>query len=142
MQETVIDALSVKQVSYFEAFSPALSTKNINKDYTQSGVTLTVQKIEYAQDETRIYVSVKNDSKYDADVYTSQAVAVQDGKQIKQTEDAYGDDYPSIDEVKSGASADGIIVFPKLNQDKETKVTVSAYSDNWEADMKDFVFSF
>ena len=136
----MVEAETLEVGGYDDIYAPAESTKNIGETKDQHGVSVTLDRIEYAKGEARVYVSVKNDSGATASIYTFNAKAIQDGKQFEH-QDNYEAGYDNdIGEVLDGASKDGVIRFKGLDPDKGFKLTMEAYSDNWEIELEDFVF--
>ena len=135
-----IEADTIEIGTYDELYAPAESTKTVGETQDQHGVKLTLDRIEYAKGEARVYVSVKNESGYTASIYTYDAKAIQDGKQFEH-EDNYEAGYDDdLGEILDGASKDGIIRFKGLDPEKPVKIQIGAYSDNFDIDMEDYVF--
>ena len=137
-----ISADTIEKSTYQDVVAPTKEEKKVNKKATQYDVTMEVSKVEYADEETRIYVKVKNDSKYDVSIYLdSSSKVIQEGKQF-EPETNYEADYPSIDEVAGGAEKEGILAVKALDPKKKAKLKVDVYSDNYEIDMKEFEIEF
>lgn len=135
-----IEAESIETGGYDDIYAPAESTKEIGETKEQHGVSVTLDRIEYAKGEARVYLTVKNESGYQASIYTSDAKAIQDGKQFDH-EDNYEAGYEGdIGDVLDGASKEGIIRFKGLDPEKPVKIQIGAYSDNFDIDMEDYVF--
>lgn len=112
-----IQATSVEKISAAEAIT-AEKTIDVNQTVTKGAYNATVTKVDFTKDETRIYLTIKNDSGATFDVYADQGKIVQNGKQ-------YDADYSGLyemisTEIKSGASAEGIIAFPKVEENTFT----------------------
>ena len=136
----LINAESLEIGGYDDLYAPAENTKEVGETQDQHGVNVTVDRVEYARDEARVYVSVKNESGATASIYTFNARAIQDGKQFDH-QDNYEAGYDSdIGEVLDGASKEGVIRFKGLDPDKGFKLTMEAYSDDWEIELQDYVF--
>lgn len=136
-----IAADSIVAGPYQEIIAPAKTTKDEAKDVETNDVTFTVSKVEYAETETRIYLAVKNDSSDKVSVYSTLAKVVQDGKQY-ETEFNYLGDYPEIDEVVAGASADGIVAVKPLDPEKEAELILEPLSDNYEVEFGEVKIKF
>ena len=135
-----IDAESIEIGGYDDIYAPAESTKEVGETKEQHGVSVTLDRIEYAKGEARVYVSVKNESGYQASIYTYDAKAIQDGKQFEH-EDNYEAGYDGdIGDVLDGASKEGILRFKGLDPEKPVKIQIGAYSDNYDIEMEDYVF--
>ena len=136
----MIEAESLEIGGYDDLYAPAESTKEIGETKDQYGVSVTLDRIEYAKGEARVYLTVKNESGYAASIYTYDAKAIQEGKQFEH-EDNYEAGYDGdIGEVLDGASKDGILRFKGLDPEKPVKIQIEAYSDNWDIEMEDYVF--
>lgn len=136
----LINAESLEVGGYDDLYAAAEKTKEVGETKDQHGVSVTIDRVEYAQDEARVYVSVNNSSCDTASIYTFNAKAIQDGKQFEH-EDNYNAGYDSdIGEVLDGASKEGIIRFKGLDPDKGFELTLEAYSENWDIELEDYVF--
>ena len=136
----LINAESLEVGGYDDIYAPAESTKEIGETKEQHGVSVTIDRIEYAKGEARVYLTVKNESGYQASIYTSDAKAIQDGKQFDH-EDNYEAGYEGdIGDILDGASKEGVIRFKGLDPEKPVKIQIGAYSDNYDIDMEDYVF--
>ena len=136
----LIEAESLDVGGYDDIYAPAETTRELGETQDQHGVSVTLDRIEYARDEARVYLTVRNDSGYTASIYTFNAKAIQDGKQFEH-EDNYEAGYDGdIGEVVDGAGKDGILRFRGLDPKKPVKILIGAYSDNYDIDMEDYVF--
>lgn len=136
----LINADTLEVGGYDDIYAPAESTKEIGETKDQHGVSVTLDRIEYAKGEARVYLSVSNESGYQASIYTYDAKAVQDGKQFEHEEN-YEAGYDSdIGDVLDGASKEGMLRFKGLDPEKPFKIQIGAYSDNYDIDMEDYVF--
>ena len=136
----LIEAESLDVGGYDDIYAPAETTRELGETQDQHGVSVTLDRIEYARDEARVYLTVRNESGYTASIYTFDAKAIQDGKQFEH-EDNYEAGYDGdIGEVVDGAGKDGILRFRGLDPEKPVKILIGAYSDNYDIDMEDYVF--
>lgn len=136
----LIKADTLEVGGYDDVYAPAESTKEIGETKDQHGVSVTLDRVEFAKGEARVYVTVKNESGATASIYTYDAKAIQDGKQFEHEDNYEADDYSDIGEVLDGASKEGVIRFKGLDPDKGFKLTMGAYSDNWDIELEDYVF--
>ena len=129
-----VTATSVKKITAAEAF-PATKTVEVDKTVEKGKYKATVSKVDFTEDETRIYLTVQNDSKSDFDNYPDQGVIVQNGKQY---EAEWNDYYPEpATELKSGVSSESIITFKKVD---ESDFTFSF--QGYDGDYNEVNFSF
>lgn len=98
-------------------------------------------KVEFADNETRVYVTIINNGAGRLSLYDYDAVIIQDGKQFN-TETNYEAGYPDINkEISIGVTLDGIMAFTAIEQ-KSFQLQMRGYSDNYEADSGDLEFTF
>ncbi len=135
-----ITAVSIEKISYIDAARPTISTKTVNKTITQNDVSITIEKIEFAEKETRVYVSVVNNSDDTFSMSDWNSIVTQNGKQYSY-ESNYSADYDTIqDSLRKGISDEGILTFPALDSNSPLTVFITGYSDNWAVDFEEFEF--
>jgi hypothetical protein len=123
-----ITADTVSVVDATAAASPATTTLG-RATSTQHGITLLVRKVELADDETRVFLKIRNASSSKFSFYGSSGKAVQRGRQF---ESEYNSDYPELStDLLPGASTSGVIVFPPLDP-KGLTLHLEGSSDNYE----------
>lgn len=132
---------SIEIVSYAEAAAPSLKTVELSGvTQDQYGYSVTVHKVEFAEKETRVYVSIQNNGSSSFSVYSFNTKIVQDGKQYEE-ERNYRADYPEIQtDLQPGASTQGVIAFPAMNQ-SDFQIIFEGYSDNWDESIEDYTFN-
>ena len=135
-----LTAESIEKTTYVDSFGKADTTWEFSdQSATQSDVTVDITKVEFAADETRIYVTATNNSSDNIGLFGSSAKVVQNGQQYEQTFN-YNAEYPSLsDEILPGASSSGVICFEKLDT-SEFQFYLDGYSDNWEVEFEPFTF--
>ena len=135
-----LTAESIEKTTYVDSFGKADTTWEFSdQSATQSDVTVDITKVEFAADETRVYVTATNNSSDNIGLFGNSAKVVQNGQQYEQTFN-YNVEYPSLsDEILPGASSSGVICFEKLDV-SEFQFYLDGYSDNWEAEFEPFTF--
>jgi hypothetical protein len=137
----VIDADSVEIVDYVTAVSPTIKSIDINKEIDQQGFVVTLQKIELAEKQTRVYLKVNNKS--DSTVYlnSSSTKLLVENKQLEQ-EYVFESGLPELQsEILSGVESEGVIVYPAVDVNTQTlKLHAEGYSDNYNITIDPFVF--
>lgn len=110
-----------------------------NKTINQFGYIITVEKIEFADDETRVYVKAENTSSNKFNIYKYSAKILQGLKQYNQS-DNYEANYPELQsELQPGVVSEGILVFPTINQNN-MKLIIGGSSSDWNIDINDYSF--
>lgn len=135
-----IKADSIEKVDYVSAFSPAIKTVEINEEIDQDGYVMGVEKIEFAEKETRIYINVINNTEDNIRFSNYQSKLIQGSNQFKEKEE-YNRDYPEIDsEVFPGVTEEGIIVFPKIDREEDIRLYLVGRSDDFDIKYEPFIF--
>ena len=134
-----IDASECEIIDYKSAVAPTSKEIQVNQTKKQHGYAITVQKVELASSETRVYVKVDNKGSDSFTVYTFDAKIAQDGKQYSE-QDNWNADYPEIQtDLLVGNSTEGIITFPSIDE-APFKIYLEGHSENWNEDFKPFIF--
>lgn len=126
----LVDATRVEVVPATAAAAPASRTLRRKVD-NQYGITLQVKKVEFSDNETRVFVALSNRSGAKFNFYSYSALAISGGRQVEST---FSDiEYPEIaDTIQTGARSSGVIVFPKMNPRKKLTLTFEGNSDNFD----------
>ncbi|HIW21624.1 MAG TPA: hypothetical protein H9887_06340 [Candidatus Dorea intestinavium] len=135
----LIETNKIEVTDYITAVVP--TTKEItltDSTITQHDVSITYEKIQFSDLETRIYLSATNNSNDTFNLHTYSAKIIQNGQQIEASFANYDADYPEVaTSLLAGASSSGIIVFPAL-EETNFQIYLEGYSDNWELDFSPF----
>lgn len=112
----------------------------VNKEQKQGGVKITVQKVEIAEKETRVYMSVENNTK-ETLYFMDTSVKIIQGKKQYDYQYEYGNDYPKISsDILKGIKSEGVITFPKIDENSSFKIQLSEKTFITSDDFKDFIF--
>ena len=141
LSDVNIKATKITKSNYIEVCSPTIRTYKINKTINQKGYKVILKKVELAKNQTRAYVTVKNSGSGEFDLYDSSAKLIQGHKQYDPDTD-FDANYPDFpDTIDKGVKAKGVISFPKIKNNKSFTLKIPASSDNYEEDIKDYVFN-
>lgn len=138
----VIRAKNVEKSDYATAFAPSIKTLEVNQIQNQNGYIMAISKVELAEQETRVYLKISNESADTIDFHTYSSVLIQEGKQYERTSNTYAD-YPEIssDNIRPGVTTEGVIVFQAVNIEGDNfHATFEGSSDNWEVRTEPFTF--
>lgn len=143
VKSPLITNATVERSTYMDVVVPTIKEITPEKSKEQHDFKITMDKVEFADQETRIYLTLTNNSSQTIYAGVYGAKIIQDGKQIAADDNlgsAYEGNYPELDsEVLAGASASGIIVFPATDSEKDFKfVLPDISSDDYEIEFKDF----
>jgi len=134
-----ITAYECEVISYIDAASPALKSVLVDAIISQHGYGVRVQKIEFAKNETRIYVRIDNNGSDTFTLYSSYTKISQNGKQYSE-QDNWDADYERIEsDLMVGNYSEGIIAFPAIEQSDFT-IVFEGHSDNWDEELEPFAF--
>lgn len=133
----IVDA-TVTKGSYMEMVVPTIAEISPAASQDQNGIVVTVDKVEYAENETRVYVTINNGTDYNFSCGTYSAKLLIDGKQIDQntmSQTLYNS--PELSElsyeVMAGTSSSGTLIFPAIEQGVAFQfILPDAYSDNYD----------
>lgn len=138
-----IEAVNAEKSTYMDAVVPTLSeAAPENAVSEQNGISLKVDKIEFAEKETRVYLTAANGTsdKFGFSVYDIKIL--QNGQQIAQDTNsmsAYYGKYPELSyDVLPNVSTSGVLVFPPIDSSAAFQIYAEGYSDNWELDFAPF----
>lgn len=137
----MILASKIEKSDFATAFAKAIKTIDVNKEINQNGYVMKLNKVEVAKEETRVYITINNNSKNKISLYSFNSKLVQGNKQIK-TKDNYDAKYPEIkDELLPGVKEEGIILFDKIDINGENlKLYLEGSTDNYDIDLKPFEY--
>ncbi len=135
-----IVADTLEKSSYAEVMAPSLKTVTLtDASVSQNNYTVSLTKVEFAEQETRLYFTVENAGTATFNLYSFNAKVVQNGKQYEEQTN-YDADYPEIQsDLLPGVTTEGIIVFPAMDQ-ANFQVVLDAYSDDYKEDFELYTF--
>lgn len=131
----VVDA-TIDKSTYIDVVVPTVDEVEYGASAEQSGFTVTVDKIQYADSETRVFMTVKNETSGNIQYGEYDIRMVVDGQQIGQDTDSattYMDEnFQELPyELSPGTSASGTLVFPAMEQRDGFQIIVpNVYSDD------------
>ncbi len=128
----LIEASEVKAIDAQEVVSPTLASIDSGAAATQGGCTVTVEKVEFAEKVTRVYVKAQNESGAKVSLNTYSEVAVQNGKQMDVAfNDSMYLEYPELPmELRAGVTAEGVVLFPAMEQ-ADFEFILTGYDDDF-----------
>ena len=138
----VIDAESYEVADYITAVSPTLHELTVNQEQNQHGYVVNVEKIEFGKKDTRVYVSIKNESDSTINFWSFDAKLVQGGKQF-DVDYAWEANYPELQsDIRPGVTSEGILSFPTLDFEggEQIKLYLNGSSDDWDVTIEEFLF--
>lgn len=137
----VVTADTLEISTYQDVVSPTLATASADvPTVEQLGYSITVQKAELAENETRLYISATNNGSANFIIYSFNMTIVQDGHQYEE-ESNYDADYPELQsDIRPSVTTEGVVTFPAL-ENAPFQLIIEARSDDWDEDIQDYVFN-
>lgn len=136
-----ITADSIEKSSYQDIVAPT-EKEIVPKKATinQHGCVVSVKKIEFAENETRVYLQVINNSKDNFSIYSFDSKIIQDGKQYDEQMN-YDADYPELQsDIYPGVTSEGVIAYSRIKQE-DFQLIITGYSENYNFDFNDYKFN-
>lgn len=117
---------------------PALRTVDVAQTIEQHGLSVTLEKVEFAAIETRVYVTVSNQSTANAAFYDHRLNALQSQTQYEVEPLTY---LPQVQaDLPPGAVSSGVILFPALDPAQATELTFDTRTDDYQLEFVPYVF--
>ena len=123
IENTLIVDAKVTKCSYMDVVTPTIAEILPAASQDQNGMIVTADKLEYAEDETCVYVTIKNDTEYNFTCSSYSSKLVMDGQQIDRNKDSMTL-YKTLElnelsyEVMAKTSASGTIIFPAIEKNE------------------------
>ncbi|KAF6568405.1 DUF4352 domain-containing protein [Paenibacillus sp. EKM202P] len=130
---TSAPAISANKIEKSMFIDPTLSTIEVNKSVKQKGYIMTLQKVEFAEEETRLYMAIENRSTSTINYYDFYTKLVQGNKQYEPTFDRVSYTYPELQsEILPGVKTEGILTFSKIDSSKDLTLIAKGSSEELE----------
>lgn len=138
----VLRATSLEVLSYIDALAPTIATLKTSEAIDQNGFVVQIEKIEFAEPHTRVYVTVTNNTNDNISFYSHSIKLVSNGKQFDETYE-YEADLPELQsDLLPGITTSGVVTFQTIDPETtELQVHADGYSSNYEIDIEPFVFT-
>lgn len=134
-----VRSTSWSESNYIDCVRPTLDTIDINQTQEQFGYVINIEKMEFADKESRLYLSIENNGSDRLNVYDFNVVVSQNSRQYEGVYN-YAAEYPKIQsELLVGNRTEGIIAYEPLSNESFT-ITIDAYSEKWNESLEPFVF--
>ena len=125
-----IEATKLEKIKSYEAIE-AEKVKKVGTSAEKGGVTVTVNKVDFTKDETRVYLDIKNNQSNKVNIYANQAKILQNGQQYEEnlnTSYMYYKDGNLSTDIQPGATTSGVVVFQKIDPNTPFSLTIGGWS--------------
>jgi hypothetical protein len=136
-----IKADSVEVITPLEAAPAPVATTQVRRSQSQSGVTVSLRKVERLERGGRISLTVRNRSGSEISVYDSNAKFIQGGRQ-QDAESSFNIELPSLEgDVQSGVTDDAVLLFERMRPGP-ARLVLEWYSSDYTVTTSPFEFRF
>lgn len=142
IERMLIETENITKSNYIECCSPTIKEIKADKTVEQHGYSVTVDKIEFAENETRVYLTVENNGSSNFSVYAFNMKMVQDKKQYEYVYDPKSDYEELQTDLLPDTVTSGIVVFPAMNPEKSLKLICEPSCYDWEVELENYIFEF
>ncbi|MGL4484401.1 MAG: hypothetical protein ACRCUS_05570 [Anaerovoracaceae bacterium] len=132
---------AVAKVADVTIFNQTEKMIEVGETKKQKGISITLERVEIAEKSTRCFFKINNGSSDKISIYSFNSFIKQGSSQYDEAKNSY-EENTLKSELNKGVDAEGSLNFEKLkSQDEAFKVTLDISSDNWDANLKPFVFN-
>ena len=128
MKVLLITDAKVTKSSYVDAVSPTQKELVCDLRREEKGFAITVEKVQFANDETRVFLKVNNNTTETMQFYELGATIVQNGQQFSVNNDQTSIYEGGLEglpqEYLPGTQTSGVIIFPALDSNKDFQLTI------------------
>lgn len=136
--QIIADTVTVSD--YQSVVAPANKTIEPNILKEQLGYSISLNKVDFADEETRLYFDVLNNGKSTFNVYNFNIKIIQENSQYEYQYN-YNANYPEIQsDIMPNIQTSGIVSFPPIDPNKSFTVYVEGSSDDWNENLESFIF--
>ncbi|MEX0668141.1 MAG: hypothetical protein WD061_00155 [Candidatus Saccharimonadales bacterium] len=134
-----VQAGIINNVGRDQVAAPALKTVETEETQEKGGISISLNSIEFAENETRLNVTIANNSGSEISFYGFNTKIVQDGSQV-QEKSVFDSDSRSIpSDIVANTTESGVLHFEEANPESPLTITFEASrSDDYES--FEFVF--
>ncbi len=121
--------------------APAKYTFYPDKTVTQSNKVVHLEKIEFAERETRLYIRMKNTGTADELLVLTNTVGKQAGREFKELKNSYyGQEFPSIVQLQPNQEARGVIFLEPMDSQQGAAMIIMGSTNDVLMGQDPYVF--
>lgn len=136
----IVMVTSIEPSSYIDVVSPTIKEVVVGETQEQYGYAVTLDKIEFSNIETRVYLTVENNGANEFTLYDFNCIITQGNTQF-ETQSNYSANYDEIpSDLRPGMVSSGIITFPVIEQ-ADFDFFIDARSDDYSERLDEYSFN-
>lgn len=135
-----IAASDVEIISAAEALDPARKTLQLSDTQEDQGFSITLNKLEFAENTTRVYVTAENGTGDPVSFYGFDSKIIQGTKQLDQEEPFEYDLAEPQSDLNPGVQTEGAMVFGPVDPAQPFQIQFEWYSENFNITANPIVF--
>ncbi|PKM82662.1 MAG: hypothetical protein CVU89_03955 [Firmicutes bacterium HGW-Firmicutes-14] len=120
--------------------APSQYTIYPDKTAQQNGKVVHLEKVEFAEQETRLYVRVRNEADTSEVLVLSNPVGFQEGTEYHETKNNYGWDFPAIIQLQPQQEARGVMFLEPMDRHRNAVTFVLGSTNDILMGQKPYVF--
>ncbi len=135
-----LEADQIEPVDPIEAIDPTQKSVEVGQTREDNGFSITVDRVDFGREITRVYLSVRNATNNNATFFTHDARIVQGSRQV-DTEQPFEYELPRIpSDISPGVVAEGVVAFGPVDPSTPFSITFNWSSRDYSTKTVPLVF--
>lgn len=135
-----VEADSVEEVDAAEALDPAQETVQVEQTRQDQGFSVTVDKVEFGEDTTRVYVTARNRTRDNANFFTHNARIIQGSRQVDPESSPQYDFPKPQSDLSPGTETEGVVAFGPVDSSRTFRIELNWSSRDFRVRAQPIVF--
>lgn len=137
----VVIADRIEKINPDQAIAPALRTAKVEQSKKLGNLTVTLSRVEYAESETRLYLSFDNKTSDDYEFYSFNSTLIQDRSSLKEKSVYDRGEDATDSRIPTGTLQDFKLYYGQIKQDVPATFTVEVMNQSsYESAKLNFTF--
>lgn len=134
-----VQAGIINSASRDQVIAPASETIELDETQEKGGISFTLNSVEFAENETRLDITISNDTSSEVSFYEFDTRIIQDGSQV-QEKDVFNSDSSEIpSDIVSGTTESGVLHFESADPSNPLNISFEVTRND---DYESFTFTF
>ncbi len=135
-----VEADSVEEVDAAEALDPSQETIQVEQTRQDQGFSVTVDKVEFGEDTTRVYVTARNRTRDNANFFTHNARIIQGSRQVDPERSPQYDFPKPQSDLSPGTETEGVVAFGPVDPSRTFRIELNWSSRDYRVRAQPLVF--